>query len=65
MKIAKTKHGGLVGGEDRAYSSGPGYDLLGLVRVAGDQGRWPHTLAMGRPIDMDTPAGRACGRLRP
>jgi len=37
----------LVGGEDRFCSSGGGYDFAGLVRVAGDQGRWPHILAMG------------------
>jgi hypothetical protein len=47
MKNAKRKHGGLVGGEDRFYSCGRGYDFAGLVRVAGDQGRWPHVLAMG------------------
>jgi hypothetical protein len=46
-KIAETKHGGLIGGHDRAYSSGRGYDFTGLVRVAGDQGRWPHILVMG------------------
>lgn len=34
------EHGGLTGGHDHAYSSGRGYDFGGLVRVAGDQGRW-------------------------
>jgi hypothetical protein len=46
-KTAKTKHGGLAGSEDRFYSSGHGYDFAGLVRVAGDQKRWPHILVMG------------------
>lgn len=41
------EHGGLAGGHDHAYSSGRGYDFAGLVRVAGDQGRWPHVLIMG------------------
>ncbi len=41
------EHGGLIGGEDSFYSSGRGYDFAGLVRVAGDQGRWPHILLMG------------------
>jgi len=41
------EHGGLTGGHDHAYSSGRGYDFGGLVRVAGDQGRWPHILIMG------------------
>ena len=41
------EHGGLVAGEDRFYSSGCGYRFDGLVRVAGDQGRWPHVLMMG------------------
>jgi hypothetical protein len=41
------EHGGLIGGEDRFYSSGRGYRFDGLVRVAGDQGRWPHILIMG------------------
>jgi hypothetical protein len=41
------EHGGLAGGEDRFYSSGRGYDFAGLVRVAGDQDRWPHILVMG------------------
>ena len=46
-KIAETKHGGLIDGHDHAYSSGRGYDFAGLVRVAGDQDRWPHVLIMG------------------
>ena len=41
------EHGGLIGGHDHAYSSGRGYDFAGLVRVAGDQDRWPHILIMG------------------
>jgi hypothetical protein len=41
------EHGGLIGGEDRFCSSGRGYDFAGLARVAGDQGRWPHILAIG------------------
>ncbi len=41
------EHGGLIGGEDRFYSSSRGYRFDGLVRVAGDQGRWPHILIMG------------------
>lgn len=41
------EHGGRVCGEDRLYSSGRGYDFAGLVRVAGDQGRWPHLLVIG------------------
>jgi hypothetical protein len=41
------EHGGLVDGHDHAYSSGRGYLLDGLIRVAGDGGRWPHVLAMG------------------
>jgi hypothetical protein len=36
------EHGGLIGGEDRFYSSGRGYDFAGRVRVTDDQGRWPH-----------------------
>ena len=40
-------HGGLTCGEDHFYSSGRGYDFAGLVRVAGDGGRWPHILIMG------------------
>jgi hypothetical protein len=40
-------HGGLIGGHDHAYSSGRGYDFAGLVRVAGDQGRWPDILILG------------------
>jgi hypothetical protein len=34
-------------GEDCFYSSGRGYDFAGLVRVAGDQGRWSHVLLLG------------------
>lgn len=41
------EHGGLIGGEDRFYGSGRSYRFDGLVRVAGDQGRWPHILVMG------------------
>jgi hypothetical protein len=41
------EHGGLVDGQDQFYGSGRGYDFGGLVRVAGDGGRWPHILAMG------------------
>jgi hypothetical protein len=41
------EHGGLVDGRDRFYSSGRGYRFDGLVRVAGDSGRWPHILIMG------------------
>jgi hypothetical protein len=41
------EHGGLADGHDHAFSSGQGYDYRGLVRVAGDQGRWPHVLIMG------------------
>src|SRR5260370_41832175 len=37
----------MIGGHDRAYSSGRGYRFDGLVRVAGDQGRWAHILTMG------------------
>jgi hypothetical protein len=46
-EIAETKHGGLIGGHDHAYSSGRSYDFDGLARVAGDGGRWPHLLIMG------------------
>ncbi len=41
------EHGGLIDGHDHAYSSGRGYRFDGLVRVAGDQGRWAHILTMG------------------
>jgi hypothetical protein len=41
------EHGGLIGGHDHAYSSGCGYDFGGLVRIAGDQGRWAHILVLG------------------
>lgn len=41
------EHGGLLNGHDHAYSSGSGYRFGGLVRVAGDGGRWPHILIMG------------------
>jgi endonuclease/exonuclease/phosphatase family metal-dependent hydrolase len=41
------EHGGLADGHDHAYSSGRGYRLGGLARVAGDGGRWPHILVMG------------------
>jgi endonuclease/exonuclease/phosphatase family metal-dependent hydrolase len=34
-------------GRDHFYSSGRGYDFGGLVRVAGDGGRWPHILVLG------------------
>jgi endonuclease/exonuclease/phosphatase family metal-dependent hydrolase len=41
------EHGGLVDGGDHFSGSGRGYDFGGLVRVAGDGGRWPHVLVMG------------------
>lgn len=41
------EQGGLIDGRDNAYSSGRGYDFNGLVRVAGDGGRWPHILILG------------------
>src|SRR5260370_854974 len=41
------EQGGLIGGHDHAYSSGRGYDLDGLARVARDGGRWPPPLIMG------------------
>jgi len=41
------EHGGLLDAQDRFYSTGHSRDFTGLVRVAGDQGRWPHILVMG------------------
>jgi hypothetical protein len=41
------EHGGLHDGKDHFFSSGRGYDFSGLVRVAGDGGRWAHILVMG------------------
>ena len=41
------EHGGLIDGQDRFFSSGRGYNLGGLVRVAGDSDRWAHILIMG------------------
>jgi hypothetical protein len=41
------EHFGLADGHDHAYSSGRGYRFDGLVRVAGDGGRWPHILVLG------------------
>jgi hypothetical protein len=41
------EHGGLKNGHDYAYSSGHGYNFDGLVRVAGDGGRWPDILILG------------------
>ena len=41
------EHGGLIDGKDCFFSSGRGYDFAGLVRVAGDQGRWAHILVVG------------------
>lgn len=41
------EHGGLINGKDCFFSSGRGYEFAGLVRVAGDQDRWPHILVMG------------------
>jgi hypothetical protein len=43
------EHGGRICGKDRLDSSGRGYDFGGLVRVAGDRGRWPRILVMGFP----------------
>jgi hypothetical protein len=41
------EHGGVIDCHCHAYSSEGGYDLPGLVRVAGDGGRWPHILSVG------------------
>jgi hypothetical protein len=38
-------HGGLIGGGARG--GGAGYDYTGLVRVIGEDDRWPHLLVMG------------------
>ncbi len=38
------EHGALIDGRDHFYRSGRGYRFGGLVRVAGDGGRWPHIL---------------------
>ncbi len=40
-------HGGLAAGHDHVCSSGRGHDFAGLVRAAGDQGRWPRIPVVG------------------
>lgn len=42
------QNGGLLAAD--LYGGGQGYDFRGLVRVAGDGGRWPHILVMGEGV---------------
>lgn len=50
------EHGGMSG---IGYSGGSGpYDYTGLVRVAGDGGRWPDVLVMGEGDRYDDDGGK-------